>query len=127
MGWDINLTLRFMKTRSCCGKKMKSYGVEFSQVDAAFPLSGKDGPLRGVPYVMKAIQWAKLIGCDNVDTTDGMAPPEGLSDEESMDLMKRSYEQIIEVAEAYKINVNIEPHGHFTTKPDMMDRMLNFL
>ena len=43
-----------------------------------------------------------------------------------MDLMKRSYEQIIEVAEAHEIIVNIEPHGYFTTKPDMMARMLDF-
>jgi inosose dehydratase len=107
-------------------QKMDSYGVQFSQVDAAYPLSGKDGPLRGVPYVMKAIQWAHLIGCPCVDTTDGMQPPEGLSDGEAMDLMKRSYEQIIKVAEAHKITVNIEPHGHFTTKPEMMARMLAF-
>ena len=43
-----------------------------------------------------------------------------------MDLMKRSYQQIIEVAEAHKIVVNIEPHGYFTTKPEMMARMLAF-
>ena len=108
------------------GRKMKGYGLQFSQVDAAYPLSGKDGPLRGVPYVMKAIQWAHLIGCPCVDTTDGMHKPEGLTDEEAMDLMKRSYEQIIEVAEAHKIIVNIEPHGYFTTRPEMMERMLDF-
>jgi sugar phosphate isomerase/epimerase len=108
------------------GQKMRRYGLSFSQVDAAYPLSGKDGPLRGVPYVMKSIQWAHLIGCPCVDTTDGMNPPEGLSDDEAMDMMKRSYEQIIEVAEAHRITVNIEPHGHFTTKPDMMARMLDF-
>ncbi len=107
-------------------KKMNSYGVQFSQVDAAYPLSGKDGPLRGVPYVMKAIQWAHLIGCQCVDTTDGMQKPEGLTDEEAMEMMKRSYEQIIEVAEAHDVTVNIEPHGYFTTKPDMMARMLDF-
>lgn len=107
-------------------KKMDSYGARFSQVDAAFPLSGKDGPLRGVPYVMKSIQWAHLIDCPCVDTTDGMQPPEGLTDAEAMDGMKRSYEQIVEVAEAHKIVVNIEPHGYFTTKPDMMARMLDF-
>jgi sugar phosphate isomerase/epimerase len=43
-----------------------------------------------------------------------------------MELMKRSYEQIIEVAEAHKMIVNIEPHGYFTTKPDMMEKMLSF-
>ena len=107
-------------------RKIDRYGVRFSQVDAAYPLSGKDGPLRGVPYIMKAIQWANLIGCPFVDTTDGMHRPEGLTDAEAMDMMKRSYEQIIEVAEAHKITVNIEPHGYFTTKPEMMERMLAF-
>ena len=52
--------------------------------------------------------------------------PQGLTDDEAMDLMKRSYEQIIEVAEAHQIIVNIEPHGYFTTKPDMMAEMLAF-
>lgn len=107
-------------------RKMEGYGLRFSQVDAAYPLSGKDGPLRGVPYVMKSIQWANLIGCPCVDTTDGMKKPEGLTDAEAMELMKRSYEQILEVAEAHKITVNIEPHGYFTTKPEMMERMLAF-
>jgi len=107
-------------------RKMEKHGLRFSQVDAAYPLSGKDGPLRGVPYVMKSIQWANLVGCPCVDTTDGMKKPEGLSDNEAMELMKRSYEQILEVAEAHKVTVNIEPHGYFTTKPEMMERMLGF-
>lgn len=107
-------------------RKMEKYGVQFSQVDAAFPLSGKDGPLRGVPYVMKSIAWAAQIGCPRVDTTDGLHQPEGLKDPEAMDLMKRSYEQILEVAEAHRVTVNIEPHGYFTTKPEFMGRMLDF-
>jgi sugar phosphate isomerase/epimerase len=108
------------------GRQMAGYGVRFSQVDAAYPLSGKDGPLRGVPYVMKAIAWAHLIGCTNVDTTDGMHQPEGLTDAEAMDLMKREYEQILQVADAHQVTVNIEPHGYFTTRPEMMERMLAF-
>ena len=108
-------------------KKMDSFGVRFSQVDAAFPLSGKDGPLRGVPYVMKSIAWANLVGCPCVDTTDGLKAPSGLSDEEAMTLMKTSYQQILEVAEAHKITINIEPHGYFTTRPEMMERMLAFV
>jgi len=43
-----------------------------------------------------------------------------------MDMMKGSYEQIIEVAEAHQITVNIEPHGYFTTRPEMMEKMLDF-
>ncbi|HEV2390995.1 MAG TPA: sugar phosphate isomerase/epimerase [Verrucomicrobiae bacterium] len=106
--------------------KMDKFGVQFSQVDAAFPLSGEDGPLRGVPYVMKSIAWAAQTGCPRVDTTDGLHQPEGLPDKESLGLMKRSYEQILKVAEAHRVTVNIEPHGYFTTNPEMMARMLAF-
>jgi len=95
-------------------------------VDAAFPLSGEEGPLRGVPYVMKSIAWAAQIGCPCIDTTDGLHQPEGLSDKESLALMRRSYQQILQVAEAHKVTVNIEPHGYFTTHPDRMAEMLAF-
>jgi sugar phosphate isomerase/epimerase len=107
-------------------RKMDKFGVQFSQVDAAFPLSGADGPLRGVPYVMKAIAWAAQLGCPCVDTTDGLHQPAGLSDKESLALMKRSYQQILEVAEAHRVIVNVEPHGYFTTNPHMMAAMQNF-
>lgn len=108
-------------------RTMDGYRVRFSQVDAAYPLSGLDGPLRGVPYVMKSVAWAAQIGCPFVDTTDGLHRPEGLSDDEAMALMKRSYGQIMEVAEAHGVGVNIEPHGYFTTKPDRMAQMLDFV
>ena len=108
-------------------RKMDKYGVQFSQVDAAYPLSQADGPLRGVPYVMKSIAWAAQIGCPCVDTTDGLHAPEGLKDPDAMAMMKRSYEQILRVAEAHKIIVNIEPHGYFTTNPDRMAEMLAFV
>ncbi len=107
--------------------KMESYGVEFSSVDAAFPLSGLDGPLRGVPYIMKSIAWAAQVGSPYVDTTDGLHKPEGLDDEEAMASMRRSYRQIMEVADAHGVGVNIEPHGYFTTNPDQMERMLDFV
>lgn len=108
-------------------RKMDGYGVRFSQVDAAYPLSGRDGPSRGVPYVQKSIAWAKLIGCTHVDTTDGLHAPEGWNDRQALDSMKRCYEQIIEVAEAHQIVVNVEPHGYFTTRPEMMEKMLAFV
>ncbi|MEI6604840.1 MAG: sugar phosphate isomerase/epimerase [Verrucomicrobiota bacterium] len=108
-------------------KHMASYGVRFSQVDAAFPLSGVDGPAYGLPYVLKAIPWAKHAGCERVATTDGLHRPDGLTDEEAMDLMKRQYQRIIEVAEAYEMIVTIEVHGYFTTKPELLERMLAFV
>jgi sugar phosphate isomerase/epimerase len=107
-------------------QKMDKYGVHFSQVDAAYPLSNEDGPLRGVPYVMKSIAWAAQIGCPCVDTTDGLHQPAGVADKDSLELMRRSYRQIMKVAEAHNIIVNIEPHGYFTTNPDRMEEMLAF-
>lgn len=109
------------------GRRMERYGVRFSQVDAAYPLSGEDGPLRGVPYVLKSIAWAAQIGCPCVDTTDGLHAPQGIDEAESMALMRRSYRQILEVAEAHQRIVNIEPHGYFTTRPDRMAEMLAFV
>ncbi|MBL9129124.1 MAG: sugar phosphate isomerase/epimerase [Verrucomicrobiales bacterium] len=108
-------------------RKMDRYGVRFSQVDAAFPLSGEDGPTRGVPYVLKSIAWAAQVGCRNVDTTDGLHAPEGLDTREAMAMMKRCYGQILRVAEAHEVTVNIEPHGYFTTNPDAMAEMLDFV
>ena len=107
-------------------RKMEGYGLRFSQVDAAFPLSGRDGPLYGVPYVLKTLPWAKLAGCERIATTDGLHQPEGLNDADAMELMKRSYAQILEVADVYEITINIEVHGYFTTNPDMVARMLDF-
>jgi len=107
-------------------RKMDRHGVRFSQVDAAYPLSGLDGPTRGVPYVMKSIAWAAQVGCPCVDTTDGMKPPEELDEREAVALMRRSYRQILEVADAHGVTVNIEPHGYFTTNPEVMEEMLSF-
>ena len=104
-------------------EKMRGYGVEFSQIDAAYPLSGSTGPLYGVPYVLKAIPWAKHAECPSVATTDGLHKPEGLSDDEAMALMQRSYRQILEVAEAYQVTITIEIHGYFTTNPDRVSQM----
>lgn len=107
-------------------RKMESYGVQFSQIDAAYPLSGRDGLTVAVPYIQKAIAWASLAGSPRVATTDGLHKPEGLDDREALDLMKRSYGEIIRVAEAHEIVVNIEVHGYFTTRPDWLAEMLDF-
>ena len=107
-------------------RKMEKQGLEFSQLDAAFPLSLPEGASLGVEYVLHTIRWAKLAGCPRVDTTDDRCRPAGMSDREGLDHMRRIYRQIVPVAEAYQIVVNIEPHGYYTTKPDFMAEMLGF-
>jgi sugar phosphate isomerase/epimerase len=107
-------------------RKMERYGIQFSQIDAAFPMSLPEGATLGVEYVLHTIRWAKLIGCPRVDTTDDRNRPEGMTDREAMEHMRRIYRQIIRVAEAHQITINIEPHGYYTTKPDFMAEMLSF-
>jgi len=107
-------------------KKLESYGLQFSQIDAAFPMSLPEGATIGVEYVKHAIRYAKLVGAPCVDTTDNRTKPEGMTEREAMAHMKRCYVDIVRVAEAYGVIVNIEPHGYFTTKPKFMAEMLGF-
>ena len=108
-------------------EKAESYGVKFSQIDAAFPMSLPEGASLGVEYALRTIRWAYLAGCDHIDTTDDRFAPKGLTNEQALDMMKRSYGQIIEVAERYKMIIDIEPHGYYTTKPEFMEKMLAFV
>ena len=108
-------------------EKMEGYGVRFSQLDAAYPVSLPDAPSLGQTYITNSIRWASLVGCDHIDTTDHMHKPASLTDEQALEMMKRIYSNIVEVAERYKIIINIEPHGYYTTKPEFMEQMLNFV
>ncbi len=38
-----------------------------------------------------------------------------------------SYRRVVAVAARYGIGINIEPHGYFTTKPQYVERMLDFV
>jgi sugar phosphate isomerase/epimerase len=110
--------------------KLKAYldtlGLKMSQLDAAYPVSCPEGQYRGIPYTLRAIQFAKALGCPCVDTTDGARKPEGYSDKEVMALIKQYYRVVLEWAERYDIVINVEPHGPYTTNPDTMEQILGF-
>ena len=107
-------------------EKMERYGVRFSQLDAAYPLSLPNASSLGLTYILNSMRWAYLVGCDHIDTTDHMHKPAGLSDEAALDNMKRIYGEVLEAAARYQLTINIEPHGYYTTKPEFMERMLAF-
>jgi sugar phosphate isomerase/epimerase len=107
-------------------EKMERYGVRFSQLDAAYPLSLPDASYLGLNYILNSMRWAYLAGCDHIDTTDHMHKPAGLSDEAALESMKRIYGTVLEAAARYDMTINIEPHGYYTTKPEFMERMLAF-
>ena len=115
--WEDPLALR---------RKMEDYGVHFSQLDAAYPLSLPNAASLGTTYIINSIRWAYLVGCEHIDTTDHMFKPEGLDDEAALEMMKRIYGEVLEVAARYDMIINIEPHGYYTTKPAFMARMLDF-
>lgn len=106
-------------------EKMLGYGVRFSQLDAAYPISLPNAQSIGVPYIINTIRWAYLAGCPHIDTTDHMYKPEGLSDAQALELMRRVYGEVLEVAAKYDMIINIEPHGYYTTKPDFMAQLLD--
>lgn len=108
-------------------EKAASYGVRFSQIDAAFPMSLPQGASLGVEYILRTIRWAYLAGCDHIDTTDDRFAPKGMTHDQALEAMKRSYAQVMEVAERYKMIIDIEPHGFYTTKPEFMEKMLAFV
>ena len=116
--WEDPLALR---------AKMEHRGIQFSQLDAAFPLSRPEGASLGVEYVLHTMRWARLAGCPRIDTTDDRWQPSSMTDREALDHMRRIYTQIVRVAETYQIAINIEPHGYFTTKPWFMEEMLSFV
>jgi len=110
--------------------KLKQYldslGLRMSQLDAAYPMSCPEGQYRGIGYTLRAIQFAKAVGCPCVDTTDGARKPEGYTDEEVMALIKQYYRVVLEWAARYEIIINVEPHGPYTTNPDTLERILSF-
>jgi sugar phosphate isomerase/epimerase len=116
--WEDPLALRL---------KMDRFGIQFSQLDAAFPLSRPEGATLGVEYVLRTMRWAHIAGCPRIDTTDDRCAPPGLTHREALDHMRRIYREIVKAAERYSIVINIEPHGYFTTKPEFMEEMLSFV
>jgi len=102
-------------------------GLQVSQIDAGFPITGPSGATFGVRYVQKAIQFAAAIGCPQVDTTDGASKPPGYSDAEILAITRQNYRQILEWAEDYNVVVNIETHGPYTNDPEILHEMLHFV
>lgn len=108
-------------------RRMEKLDIRFSQIDAAFPLSRPEGASLGVEYILHTIRWAHLAGCSHVDTTDDRFRPESMTDREALDQMRGIYRTVVRAAERYRIIINIEPHGYFTTNPDAMEEMLEFV
>ena len=104
--------------------KLRSYldslRLQVSQLDAAYPMSCPEGQYRGIGYTIRAIQFAKALGCPCVDTTDGASKLPGFTDKEQIGIIKYHLSQCVRVAENHKVVINVEPHGPFTTNPEIL-------
>ncbi|MCS7237235.1 MAG: sugar phosphate isomerase/epimerase [Thermoguttaceae bacterium] len=121
MGYEPSVSLQTNPRR--LRRYLEQLGLEVSQIDASYPMMGPDGAVFGVQYVQQAIRFAAEIGCPMVDTVDGGVEIEGYSREEIFQITCFNYRQILEWAEDYKIIINVEPHGPYTTDGDFLERL----
>lgn len=105
-------------------RKLDELGIQVSQIDAGYPLTGQKGAVYGVPYVWRAIRMAHLLDCPYVDSTDGAAKPVGWTDEETITQWKLNLRLVLERAESFGVGINIEPHGPFTTNLELLVSIL---
>ena len=97
-------------------KKLDRYGLRASQLDVSFPINRWEC----IDFIRRGLIFAGLAGIPCVDTTDGASKLPGLSDKEQMGIIKYHLSQCVSVAENHKVILNVEPHGPFTTTPELL-------
>lgn len=124
MGYDPCVSLQSNPRR--LRKYLDQLGLEVTQIDGSYPLMGPEGSAYGIQYVQQSIRFAAEIGCPMVDTVDGPHEIPGLSQEEVFRITCDNYRQCLAWAEDYKVIINVEPHGPYTTDAEFMDRLFRY-
>jgi sugar phosphate isomerase/epimerase len=97
-------------------KNLEKYELQASQMDVSYPINRWEC----IPFIQRGIVFSGLLGVPCVDTTDGKYKLEGMSDKEQLHLIKYHIRQCLPFAENHKVVINVEPHGPFTTKPELL-------
>lgn len=97
-------------------KLAEKYGLLISQLDVSFPINRWES----IDFIRNGLIYAGLAGIPCVDATDGASKLAGVSDADQIRIIKYHLEQCVSVAENHKVILNIEPHGPFTTEPDIL-------
>lgn len=97
-------------------KSLDKYGLKVSQLDVSYPINRWEC----IDFIRRGIIYAGLLGVPYVDTTDGATKIPGMSDKEQIDIIKYHLRQCLPVAENHKVIINVEPHGPFTTDPEIL-------
>jgi sugar phosphate isomerase/epimerase len=85
---------------------VEAQGLKCSGLSAHTPLMR---PEIAVPYLEKAIRFAKALGAPVVNTDEGIRPA-WLDDEEVWVVMRYTLKKVLPVAQRYGVPVGIEPH-----------------
>jgi sugar phosphate isomerase/epimerase len=85
---------------------LEENGVAASGLSAHCPLMR---PEISVPYLEKAIRFAKVLGAPVVNTDEGIRPS-WLTDSECFEAMRYTLKTVLRTAERHGIYVGIEPH-----------------
>ncbi|MBL8238325.1 MAG: sugar phosphate isomerase/epimerase [Bryobacterales bacterium] len=88
----------------------RRFGVRCSGLSAHTPLMR---PEIAVPYLEKAIRFAKALGAPVVNTDEGIRPA-WLDDSEIWYAMKYTLKKVLRLAERYGVFIAIEPHQSIT-------------
>jgi sugar phosphate isomerase/epimerase len=86
---------------------LDAHGVRPTGLSAHCPLMR---PEISVPYLEKAIRFAKAIGAPVVNTDEGIRPGFLDEDEDAYTIMRYTLTRVLRVAERYGIYIGIEPH-----------------
>ena len=124
MGYDPGISLQSnpRALKRYCDEK----GLKISQIDGSYPLMGPDGSAFGIQYVQQSIRFAAELDCPMVDTIDGAFEIEGFDKEEVFRIACDNYRQVLKWAEDYKVIINVEPHGPYTSDADFMNRLFEY-
>jgi sugar phosphate isomerase/epimerase len=121
LGYDPGVSLQ--SNPRALRRYLDKKGLAVSQIDGAYPMMGPNGSAFGVQYVQQAIRFAAEIGCPIVDTVDGAFEIPGLTVKEVFRVTCDNYRQCLPWAEDYKVIINVETHGPYTSNRDFMHKL----
>ncbi len=118
LGYDPGVSLQ--SSPRAIRRYLEKKGLEVTQIDGSYPMMGPNGSAYGVQYVQQSIRFAAELGCPMVDTVDGAFETPGMSVEEVFRVTCDNYRQCLSWAEDYKVIINVEPHGPYTSNLKFM-------
>lgn len=100
---------------------MDNLGLRFSAFDVHSSLLL---PQIGVPYLVRAIDFAADVDCPIVMSDEGPLPEGWMSLDRAFDIMCISMEAIVKHAQARGVRMAVELHNALTTRPDKLGLLL---